>query len=188
MKTPEIEELKLQVEQKYGRVLNTSTDFDEFSLTMGQQMDRRLSASTLKRLWDYVNDSHRPRIFTLDLLSQYIGHKDFASFKQWLKTSTRYNSSFFNAEQLVSSELAPGSIIEIGWSPNRLVRLYYLGNSRYEVTHSDNSKMLPGDQFIAGCFIKEYPLYLPYLERDGEHTAPFVAGRNGGLTLINIIS
>lgn len=55
------------------------------------------------------------------------------------------------------------------------------------MTESDNSKLQPGDRFVAGCFIKSYPLYLPYIERNGEHTASFVAGRNGGLTVINII-
>lgn len=40
---------------------------------------------------------------------------------------------------------------------------------------------------MTGCFIKEQPLYLPFIERDGCRTAPFVAGRNGGLTIINVI-
>lgn len=32
MNTPEIEELKLLVEERYGKKLSTTTDFDEFSL------------------------------------------------------------------------------------------------------------------------------------------------------------
>ena len=52
----------------------------------------------------------------------------------------------------------------------------------------ENSKLEAGDHFVTGCFIKEQPLYLPYIERNGERTASFVAGRNGGLTLISIIS
>ena len=32
MTTPEIEELKSLVEQKYGKILATTTDFEEFSL------------------------------------------------------------------------------------------------------------------------------------------------------------
>ena len=188
MNTPETEELKLLVEQKFGRVLNTTTDFEVFSLHLSKQAGLRLSTSTLKRLWAYVGDSHKPRTCTLDILAQYIGHKDFTDFKAWLKTSVKYNSSFFDAKQVTSSELTPGTVIEIGWSPNRMLRLNYLGQSRYEVTSSENSKIRRGDRFVAGCFIKEYPLYLPYIEREGRRTAPFVAGRNGGLTIINIIN
>ena len=71
--------------------------------------------------------------------------------------------------------------------PNRTLRLNYLGESEYEVTRSENSKIQAGDRFMAGCFIKNSPLYLPYIERNGARTAPFVAGRNGGLTIINIV-
>lgn len=53
-------------------------------------------------------------------------------------------------------------------------------------SHS-NSKLLPGDRFVTGCFFRDIPLYLPYIIRGSERTSPFIAGRNGGLTCINII-
>lgn len=140
MNTPEIEELKLLIEQKYGKTLSTTTDFEEFSVSLGHKTGQSVSPSTLKRLWGYVNDSHKPRIYTLNILAQYLGHVSFDAFVSWLKTSTRYNSSFFNAKQLISSELDAGMEVEIGWSPNRLVRLRYLGDSRYEVESSQNKQ------------------------------------------------
>lgn len=188
MTTPEIEELKSLVEQEYGRILGTTTDFEEFSYYLEKKTGGKVSPSTLKRLYGYVNDAHKPRTVTLDVLSQYIGHKSFLAFTQWLKTSTKYNSSFFKANQLVSNELDAGDEIVIGWSPNRVLRLRYLGESTYEITASENSKLQVGDKFVTGCFIKDQPLYLPYIERNGERTAPFVAGRNGGLTIISRIS
>lgn len=123
---------------------------------------------------------------TLDVLSQYIGHRNYMEFTHWLKTSTKYNSSFFMANQLVSSDLQEGALVSVGWSPNRLLQLRYLGDSTYEIEKSENSKLQPGDRFVTGCFIKEQPLFLPYIERGGERTASFVAGRNGGLTVISI--
>lgn len=185
--TPEIEELKLLVEEKYGKSLSTTTDFEEFSLVLEKKGGESISPSTLKRLYNYVNDSHKPRVFTLNLLARYLGHKDYAAFKLWLKKSVRYNSSFFDAGQMVSNELAEGTVVEIGWSPNRLLRLTYLGNSLYEVTAAENSKLHQGDRFVTGCFIKGEPLYLPFIERNGERTASFVAGRNGGLTIISVV-
>lgn len=150
MNTPEIEELKLLIEQKYGKTLGTTTDFEEFSVHLSHDTGQNVSASTLKRLWGYVNDSHKPRMFTLDILAQYLGHANYYAFVSWLKTSTRYNSSFFNAKQLISNELDAGTEVEIGWSPNRLVRLRYVGESRYEVVLSQNSKLVPGDSFVTG--------------------------------------
>ena len=187
MTTPEIEALKSLVEQKFEKILATTTDFEEFSFYLEKEVGCRVSASTLKRLYGYVSDEHKPRMVTLDALAKYIGHKSYMAFCQWLKTSTKYNSSFFKANQLVSSDLTEGAQIAIGWSPNRVIQLRYLGNSTYEIEASENSKLKKGDKFVTGCFIKEQPLFLPYIERDGERTASFVAGRNGGLTMINII-
>lgn len=36
--TPEIEELKQLIMQKYGRGLNTTTDFEEFSLRLSRDI------------------------------------------------------------------------------------------------------------------------------------------------------
>lgn len=72
MTTPEIEELKSLVEQKYGKILATTTDFEEFSLYLEKKASGTISPSTLKRLYGYVSDNHKPRMVTLDILSQYI--------------------------------------------------------------------------------------------------------------------
>lgn len=187
MSTPEIEELKNLIQQQYGRALNTSTDFEEFTLEFSKITGESISASTLKRMWGYVGDLHKTRVATLDALSHYLNFSNFYDFTHWLKKSTRYNSSFFDAKQLASSEISEGSIVEIGWAPNRKLHLRYLGDSIYEVIMSENSKLLVGDRFLTGCFIREQPLYLPYIERDGQRTAPFVAGRNGGLSIVTVI-
>lgn len=185
MTTPEIEELKRLIEERYGKQLCTTTDFEEFTLTL-KKCGIAVSASTMKRLYDYVGDSHKPRVATLDQLAAYIGHKSFSHFVQWLKNSTRYNSSFFNARQLISDTLSDGDKVEIGWAPNRQLFLTYLGHSTYRVEESRNSKMQVGDKFITGCFIIGQPLFLPYLLRNNERTTPFVAGRNGGLTVARV--
>ena len=117
---------------------------------------------------------------------QYIGHADYKDFVCWLKNSTLYNSSFFMADQLTSSQLTAGTELVIGWSPNRMLTLRYLGESLYEVVTTENSKLLCGDRFVTGCFIKGQPLLLPYVERDGARTMPFVAGRHGGLTVVRL--
>ena len=77
MTTPEIEELKSLVEQKYGKILATTTDFEEFSLYLEKETRGTISPSTLKRLYGYVSDNHKPRMVTLDILSQYIGHRNY---------------------------------------------------------------------------------------------------------------
>lgn len=83
MNTPEIEELKRLVEERYGKKLSTTTDFDEFSLMLQRKHEISVSSSTLKRLYGYVGDSHNPRVQTLDALATYLEFKDYAGFVDW---------------------------------------------------------------------------------------------------------
>lgn len=184
---PEIAELLLLVEQKYAGSLCTTTDFEMLSVHLKLECGLLLSPSTLKRLWGYVNDIHKPRVNTLDALSRYLGHKNFKEFCSWLKSSSVYNSSFFTAQQIVSKELKMGSVVEIGWSPNRYLRLSYKGDAWFEVLEAKQSKLKEGDCFEATSFLMGQPLSLPYILRDGIRTLPFIAGRNGGLTLVNCL-
>lgn len=185
---PEIAELLILVEQKYGKALRTTTDFEEFSFYLQKNSLGKISTSTLKRLWGYVNDLHIPRMQTLDLLSRFIGFDFFSAFCSYLKSSSAYNSSFFSATQVMASELAPGAEVEIGWSPNRYLRLHYKGNAMFEVCDARQSKLRKGDCFETSTFLKGQPLFLPYVLRDGVRTSPFIAGRNGGLTILNCIN
>ena len=53
------------------------------------------------------------------------------------------------------------------------------------ITKALQSKLQKGDIFEVSAFLLGQPLSLPYIIRDGQRTSPFIAGRNGGLTLIN---
>lgn len=184
---PEVVELLTQVEEKYQRPLRTTTDFEEFSLYLERNSKLRVSVSTLKRLWGYVGDQHTPRQHTLDTLAVYLGHPHFAGFCQWMKTSPAYNSSFFSAKHIDCSLLTTGQQIEIGWAPNRRLILNCIGSQLFEVTAATASKLMVGDRFPISYIFRNFPLYLPWVERGDRRLPPFMAGRNGGITVAEII-
>lgn len=184
---PEIAELLIAVEDKYAKGLRTTTDFEEFSLHLKWKLEEPISVSTLKRLWGYVNDVHKPRIRTLDLLSQYIGYESFKDYCSYLKKSSLHNSSFFSTIKLTTGDLRPGFEVEIGWSPNRYLRLLYHGNALFEVLEAKESKLRKGDRFETSAFLLGQPLSLPYVMRENTKTSPFIGGRNGGLTFLKCL-
>ena len=145
-----------------------------------------LSASTLKRLWGYVSLNPTPRIATLDILSRFVGHKNFKAFCESLKESKAFVSTFFTAKYQTVAELIPGVIVTVGWAPNRLVKLNYLGDFQFEVISSENSQLLPGDRFEISEIIVGYPLYISRIQRDGEYTPSYVAGRHKGVSLMKV--
>ena len=77
---PEISELKQQIEESLGCKMKTSTDFTFLSGAIWERIHENLSASTLKRLWGYVDGADTTRNSTLEILSKFLGFKDWDSF------------------------------------------------------------------------------------------------------------
>ena len=183
---PELAYLLEEVEKKYGRRIATTTDFESLSVVIEHQIGELLSSSTLKRLWGYVSLNPTPRVATLDILSRFVGQKNFKAFCESLKDSKAFVSTFFTARYQTVAELTPGVTVTIGWAPNRLVRLNYLGDFQFEVVSSENSQLLPGDRFELSEIIVGYPLYISRILRDGEYTPSYVAGQQGGINLLKV--
>lgn len=183
----EIQELKSLVEKRFGHRLCTTNDFESLSALLLTEIKTPVSTSTLKRIWQYVNDEHAPRMSTLDILARYVGHADFVAFCRWRKEGAGQSSAFFSAERIVASDLSVGDEVEIGWAPNRLVRLCHKGEGIFEVVSVHESKLMVGDLLPVVSFILGEPLSVPYIIRNGENTLPFVAGKNGGLTILSLV-
>ena len=182
---PELAELLRLVEEKFARRLSTTTDYELLSMVIEREIGSVVSSSTLKRLWGYVNYSSFPRITTLDTLSRYVGYPDFKALCEWLKENGATVSSFFTTSVLLASSLEAGAAVRIGWAPNRVLNRKYLGDSKFEVISSQNTKLRTGDIFESAEFILGVPLFLGAVTRaDGEVTPPYVAGKAEGLNLL----
>lgn len=184
---PELNYLLTEVEKKYGRPIKTTTDFEALSVVIEHDTGDLLSASTLKRLWGYVSLKPDPRISTLDILSRYLGWKNFEEFRMWLKTTPDFESAFFTAKIINVSDLAQGTRIIIGWNPNRVVELEYLGEHRFTVISNENSQLRKDDEFELTSLMLDYPLFISRIFRNGEYTPSYVAGKIEGLNLLKIV-
>lgn len=185
---PELQYLLELVEKQYGRKLSTTTDFESLSVIIEKATGDLLSSSTLKRLYGYVSLNTVPRKTTLDILSRFIGNRDYETFRISLSNDPQFSSRFFSAKTVTTSELKAGDRLRIGWPANRIVTLNYLGDDLFEVETSVNASLVKGDRFRQVSFMKGYPLYLSRILRDGDYTPAYVAGMNSGLNLIEIVN
>lgn len=181
---PELTSLLKSVEKVYGRRVATTTDFESLSVVIEHEIGELLSASTLKRLWGYVGDRRTPRGDTLDILSRYCGKKDFKEFCAWLAEESGVDSQFFTERYIRAADLLIGDCLTIGWVPDRLVKVLYLGESRFRVITSANSKLKAGDEFEADGFLLNFPLYITAIYREEEVLPSYVAGRVHGLSVL----
>ena len=185
---PELQYLLELVEKQYGRKLSTTTDFESLSVIIEKATGDLLSSSTLKRLYGYVSLNTVPRKTTLDILSRFIGNRDYETFRISLSNDPQFSSRFFSAKTVTTSELKAGDRLRIGWPANRIVTLNYLGNDLFEVETSINASLVKGDRFRQVSFMKGYPLYLSRILRNGDYTPAYVAGMNSGLNLLEIVN
>lgn len=184
---PEIQELLKRVENQFGEDLRTPGDFYSLTRAIYQNLKVSISLSTLKRLWGYVPYTSKPRLTTLNILSRYIAYRDFSAFCEALQEEDITQSEFISRPHIEVAELASGMKLEVAWEPNRYLLLTYLGNTRFQVVEARNSKILPGDEFCATQFIRDLPLFLTDFKRGGQKGKMFLAGKKGGLILLNIL-
>lgn len=99
--------LRDDVGKRFGKRLETATDFVRLSQDIADKRAGYLSVSTLKRFWGYINDSYSSRrSSTLDILARYVGKKNFVEYVDWLKKGDSITSDFNTALSLDVSTLS----------------------------------------------------------------------------------
>ncbi len=189
-KFPELAFLLEKVEGRFNKRLATPKDFELLAdeIEFASSPKAKISASTLRRIWGYDSYESNPTISKLDILALYAGYENFRRFAEYLKTDKTFTSGFLSTDFVESGELESGDHVLLGWNPNRVVELEYLGSNRYRVLSNRNSKLQEGDEFQSVSFIKGYPLYISHIEREGAKTSMYAAGVKDGLTLVRRIS
>ena len=85
-------------------------------------------------------------------------------------------------ERLLAQDLELGEMLRVEWQPNRVCIFKYLGDERFIVEQSVNSKLNVGDEFLCSLFIAGEPLYLSELKmKNMLSPVDYVCGRNNGV-------
>ncbi|MBO7276902.1 MAG: hypothetical protein J6U84_02965 [Bacteroidales bacterium] len=180
--------LKTLVEEAIGRKMRTTNDFTLLSSELKEKGYGYLSISTLKRVWGYIGGYNNVRETTLDILSSYVGYEDYRTFERcFCDSNSSLSSKIILPKPLYAKDVLEGNIVMIKWEPNRICHLKHLGESKFEVIDSKNSKLSVGDTFYCRAFYKNQPCFLEDFVHEGYSSYDFVVGNNGGLTHIEQI-
>ena len=177
--SPEISELKQQIEESVGRKMKTSNDFIFLSGTIWERTHENLSSSTLKRLWGYVDGLDTTRDSTLDILSRFLGFNDWDGFISHINQNN--GSDQVQTKHIKTDDLSVGDSLFVSWKPDRRCTFRYLGDYCFIVEQAENSKLKVGNTFRCGLFILGEPLYLNDLVQGNNPPVAFVIGNKDGL-------
>lgn len=186
-KSPEITELRHRIERSINRKVKTPADFDFLAGVVWERLHETISPTTLKRLWGYIDGADTTRNSTLNLLSQFIGYQDWDAFLKELESNNEIQSASILSRHILTQDLQPNDMVEVGWQPNRHCMFRYLGNRTFIVEESSNSKLKTGDTFACSLFVLGEPLYIDNLIQNGRPPVAFVVGNKSGLTLLEHI-
>ena len=189
---PQIASLRQEVEQQFGTILKTHVHFVALTEAIEAALHEHLSPTTLERVWGYSTrryDTVSRR--TLDVLSRYIGRGNWDEFCHHLRKAAGTESDFFTEGILDVASLSIDTRLRLGWQPDRVCEVRYLGNYRFIVESVTNGSLRVGDTFSCLQFQLGKPLYMDCFEREGEPTGQsqrYAVGRENGLTTLLVRS
>lgn len=167
-----------------GRQMRTPLDFDWLNLRIWEVCHENLSATTLKRLWGYIDDAHAPRHTTLCILCRLLGYASWEGYLETLSAQHKEESELFASKGIRADDLQTGDRVDVAWRPNRRATLRYDGNYRFTIVETENGKLHVGDTCSAVCFLENRPMYLDNLVQDNQPPKTYVAGKRHGLTYV----
>ena len=178
--------LRSEVEAALKKKLCTPKDFEYLRERIYARLHTLVSRTTLMRLWGYIEEDVTPRKGTLDILSRFLGYKDWESFQENAKLPKEQQSSPVMSRKLsVSSELGIGEKLRLTWLPDRVCDVEFLGNLSFKVIASVNTRIQPGDTFQCSLIVEGEPLYLDNLRKgDGcssSDSIAYVCGKKTGV-------
>ena len=188
--SPQISALRNIIEQKFGKPLKVHNDFVLLSEDIFLNLKERISESTLERIWNYSTrsrDSFSHR--SMEVLCAYCGFKNWEEFSASLKNNGS-DSGMFDEISISSGQLNIGDRIRIGWLPDRVCIIKYLGENRYVAEECENSTMKPGDTFSSLQFMLHQPVALNNFSPGGTEkltSKTYVIGKNEGITILQIL-
>ena len=186
--SPKLAALRVAVEKFFGKIPKVHNDFILLADSIEITLHQHISETTLERIWNYSNRGYATvSLHTLNIISRYIGKKDWQHFCDSLAESGLIDSDMFEGDTIKSEDLKTGDKLQIGWLPDRLCVVEYLGNHRFIAIECENSTIQPGDTFHCLEFILHQPLNMDYFQKKGEKgnsSLRYVAGKMNGITTL----
>lgn len=175
-----LQELCRRVEDTYGKPVKTANQFETLAISIQERTGTLFSATTLKRIWGYLNENVEPRISTLDVLARYCGWESFAAFVA--DDSRETESGNVGGKSLrADKDVRRGERVRLMWNPGRVCVIEYTGGGSWRVVSSEGTRLNPGDTFRCMLIVAGEPLYLDNLVHEGCKPGVYVCGRRSGV-------
>lgn len=188
-KQEDIRALTASIEEAIGYKITGPKNFTRLMNFILERTGEYVSATTLKRIWGYLDEPLKTRYNTLSILVRAIGYIDYNDFLQRnhnapcetkIPSSEKYGKSID-----VLTDLETGDRIDLFWNPGRECKIRYLGDLTFIVEDSKLTRLKPRDTFRCHLIIAGHPLYLSSLKHGRARPTAYICGKiHGGIQFI----
>ena len=177
--------IKDKIHTKYGQTVRYPKDCNALAEHISSACKTKISASTLKRLYGFVKgSSQEPRLYTLDLISEYLGYKGWEHLLQSLaNTSLPKNKE---VQKLKPEQVGKGQNVILGYEPGKKIEMIKKDNL-FLVLSSNDRKLWVNDEIKFKLIELHYPLTLTSLIRKGQSKEVTQLATVSGITSIEKI-
>lgn len=177
-----INNLKKEIETALGKPMQTPKDFEFLRERIYARLHIFISRTTLMRIWEYIDEKVEPRRNTLDVLTRFLGYTGWDEYERNTMLPKEQQSSPILSRRLsVANGLVPGNRLRLIWQPERVCDIEYLGELRFVVTVSKNTRLHEGDTFECSLIVEGEPLYLDNLIQGDCPPIAYVCGKKSGV-------
>lgn len=178
--------IRERIELKFGQEIRYSKDCEVLADEISNLTTKKISASTIKRLFGLAKGIDEPRLYTMDIISIYLGYKNYDDLLCEFKSVD--SSEFEILDQIRAEQLNTYAEITLQYEPNRNLKLRYIGDSKFELIEVLNSKLKEKDIVIVNHIVRNYPLFITNIIRQGKNLGSFTAAKISGVTSIRILN
>lgn len=172
--------LREMIERMVGRKMVVPRDFAWLSEKVLERTQQRVSASTLRRFWRYVNEGVTASKFTKNVLAIFLGYADFEEFVL-LQGAGEQQSQMVMGREISCDDLYEGQLLKLSWLPDRTCIIRYQGNGRFWVLASENTRLSKDDTFECHHFINHEPAYLQGWKHGDREPVTYAIGKKNGI-------
>ena len=172
--------IRQKIEERFGAV-RYPRDCEPLATHIKEVCGAGLSASTLRRLFGFVKGTNEPRLYTLDLLAAYLGHKGWDQLLASFVPEDCESEPVI--EKLRARQVRAGQLIRLTYEPAKVVEIKRDGLV-FLVVRSNDKKLLSSDEVLFNSFELHYPLTFISVTREGRSVGRVQVGTVSGVTEI----
>jgi hypothetical protein len=177
--------IQTKVEERLGRPIRYAKDCEILSVSIHAFTGEKISCSTVKRLFGLIESDNEPRLYTLDVIAQYLGYGNYDQFLQ------EFNPNKGDLNKLIEtinvSDLKQGDTIQFKYEPNRFVEANYMEDCIFKIVDSNDPKVLKDDILVFKNVGRFLPLFASWRRSRNGSSKNIVIGKISGITSIELI-